>query len=256
MFRAFNLAACNWDGTSIEEGAKSNESNRNIVEKTLMEFLNNRKIDGTKMRDHWFPTIHADVFISHSHRDKTDAEKLASFLKQKFGLSSFIDSCVWRYADDLLKQIDNQYCVNPGGETYSYEKRNGSTSHVHMMLSTALGMMLDTTECTIFMNTPQSITSDDTVSKTKSPWIYYELSQMSMIRRQKPKRKKPLIENFAKRGALEAQFEIEYTVKLGDLTEITADDLIEWSKLWGSVSQEESHPLDFLYQIAPEKNRV
>ncbi|MGB8368021.1 MAG: hypothetical protein ACLPYZ_01685 [Limisphaerales bacterium] len=239
---------------SVGEGTVLNESNSNIVEEALKDFLDNGKIDGSKMRDHWFPEIKADVFISHSHRDQTDAKKLAGYLERNFGLNSFIDSCVWGYADDLLKQIDNQYCLNVGRETYSYEKRNGSTSHVHMMLSTALGMMLDTTECVIFMDTPNSITSNDAVKKTQSPWIYYELGLMRLIRKRSPEEHRPRLveESFANRRSAFA-LEVEYSVALGDLTQIDASRLNNWLKAWEAraVGDRDVHPLDVLYKIAP-----
>src|SRR4051812_17008773 len=128
MYRAFNLTPCNWSKFSPDVGAKLNEANNSRVKKALQDFIENKKVDGTKMRNHWFPQLDADVFISHSHSDQIDAVKLAGYLKQTFGLTSFIDSLVWDYADDLLKQIDNEFCLNEGKETYSYEKRNGSTS--------------------------------------------------------------------------------------------------------------------------------
>ena len=55
---------------------------------------------------------------------------------------------------------------------YDYNKRNYSTSHVHMMLSTALTMMMDEAECVIFLNTPNALSTKDIVHKTESPWIF------------------------------------------------------------------------------------
>ena len=67
-------------------------------------------LDGSKMQANWFPQIKADVFISHSHKDRELALTLAGWLRETFGLTAFIDSCVWGYANDLLKMIDNKYC--------------------------------------------------------------------------------------------------------------------------------------------------
>ena len=62
------------------------------------------------MQANWFPQIKADIFISHSHKDEDLALALAGWLKVSFGLTAFIDSCVWGYANDLLKMIDYKYC--------------------------------------------------------------------------------------------------------------------------------------------------
>ena len=62
------------------------------------------------MQANWFPQIKADIFISHSHKDKGLALALAGWLEETFGLTAFIDSCVWGYANKLLKMIDDEYC--------------------------------------------------------------------------------------------------------------------------------------------------
>lgn len=47
------------------------------------------------MQVSWFPQIKADVFISHSHSDEKLAIIFAGWLYNAFGLTAFIDSCVW-----------------------------------------------------------------------------------------------------------------------------------------------------------------
>lgn len=75
---------------------------------------------------------------------------LLDSLHDCFGLEAFIDSCSWGYCDDLLNKIDKKYCYDSKKKTYDYHLRNYTTSHVHMMLSTALAEMMDNTECIIF----------------------------------------------------------------------------------------------------------
>ena len=95
-------------------------------------------IDGTKLQENWFPTKQKfDVFLSHSHNDEKLAILFAGFLKEKLDLDTFIDSCLWRYSNDLLKELDKKYCKYSDGVSYDYNKRNYSSSHVHMMLSIA-----------------------------------------------------------------------------------------------------------------------
>ena len=57
--------------------------------------------------------------------------------------------------------------------------------HVHMMLSTALANMIDKTECIMFLNTPNSVSTRDTKLKTYSPWIYNEIEITRIIEKNK-----------------------------------------------------------------------
>lgn len=128
----------------------------------------------------WFTPIRSHIFLSHSHDDEEMVKQLAGYLKHTYGIECFIDSCVWGYANDLLKEIDNRYCryqETDGQFFYEYDNRNRSTSHVHMLLNGALAKMINKTECLFFINTPNSVNAQDVEnpSKTASPWIYSEL---------------------------------------------------------------------------------
>jgi len=218
-------------------------------------------LDGSKMQANWFPQIKADVFISHSHKDRELALTLAGWLRETFGLTAFIDSCVWGYANDLLKMIDNKYCYQKATKTYSYQKRNYSTSHVHMMLSVALTQMIDNTECLFFLNTPNSITPDPIINQTESPWIYSEIATSQLIRKKKLEeyRQVALMESqktFSDGGELKFRYDLptEY------LTEISAGILENWEKSWSSLDSSNYkypqysenlrvHALDKLYEL-------
>ena len=146
------------------------DENKRTIKLELNKFLlPNGSLDGSKMQENWFPQVKADIFFFYSHADKNLAIRLAGWLYTEFGLTAFIDSCIWGYSDDLLKSIDTEYCHNSNDNTFDYQRRNLSTSHVHMMLSTALTMMIDKTECIFFLNTPNSITTSEVISKTNSP---------------------------------------------------------------------------------------
>lgn len=250
MYRAFNLTGHPWGGINRDRGDAIFNKARATVKHSLESFLDGHIVDGTKLTKNWFPTIPADVFISHSHKDEEDAIKCAGWLKGEFGLEPFIDSCVWGYADNLLKLIDNKYCLNPGGETYSYEKRNGSTSHVHMMLSTALSAMLDATECVIFINTPNSITSSESIAKTQSPWLSFELGTMRIIRRKKPTRHIIRLEHFSEGKVVKAStdYTAEYKVPLSELATLTVAELEEWRNTYQTRFRGRRHALDILYE--------
>lgn len=254
MFISSNLTglSLDWFGTDkqvrllITIGESIFSQNKRQVGPTLHNLLgSNGAIDGTQLREHWFPQIEADIFISHSHRDRDLALAFAGWLWAHFRLKSFIDSCVWNYADDLLTSIDNTYCRNPEGRTYDYKKRNSSTSHVHMMLITALGMMIDSSEVLFFLNTPQSITTKGSVEKTQSPWLFAEIALAQIVRRQNPRNPMRLMESMIK-GAAEG-IPIEYTMSsLAALSSITPDKLDYWKK---EVKKSPEHPLDVMYEI-------
>jgi hypothetical protein len=231
------------------------DNNQNIIDKQLNSFIQlNGKLDGAKMQDNWFPQIKSDIFISHSHEDERMAIGLAGWLKEKFNLFSFIDSCVWGNANDLLKVIDKKYCWNNNKKMYDYKSRNQSTSHIHMMLSTALTMMMDKTECVFFLNTPHSISTKDVISKTESPWIYFEMAMTKFLIKREPNRPKPLMESSLVLKYLIKS--IEYPISIKD--DIPVERLKIWEQYWADISslQKEKisfHPLDVLYELYANK---
>ncbi|MDX1956930.1 MAG: hypothetical protein SFU98_00055 [Leptospiraceae bacterium] len=201
------------------------------------------------MQQEWFPQINSDIFISHSHRDEKLAITFAGWLNAKFGLKCFIDSCIWGYGNKLLEIIDRKYCPNEKGG-YDYDKRNVSTSHVHMMLSSALAMMIDKTECLFFLNTNNSSISLDDIgrveNKTLSPWIYYEIGIARMIRIRVPQSHRKV---FSKSLLLEGDeyLKIAYPLNINHLSELTLDNLIKWVENYSLKNRE--HPLDILYKL-------
>jgi hypothetical protein len=254
MYRGFNLNL-NWNAKQDDEfhesGKKLFQSNEANVKETLKGFaLNNGTLDGTKMQSNWFPKVQSDIFISHSHKDQKRAIALAGWLFETFGIKAFIDSCIWGYADDLLKLIDDKHCYKKETNTYDYNLRNYSTSHVHMMLSTALTMMIDNSECLFFLNTPNSISTSDIVSKTESPWIYAEIAMTQMLRQNIPRRR--LVQEtkyFSKGGVINEQLKVQYDLDLTHLTDINVDTLISWQKNHTKTNAHDA--LDRLYELKP-----
>lgn len=150
----------NWSDIEISQGMLSEYyfmGNQLYVkmQKNIYKSLNNYIgvdgiINGCELEADWFPKVQADVFLSHSHKDEELAIRLAGWLYDKFKLTTFIDSCIWGYSDNLIRRIDDKYCKNYKNQTYYYKKRNTSTSHVHMMLMNALMKMIDKSECIFF----------------------------------------------------------------------------------------------------------
>lgn len=163
-------------------------------------------------------------------------------------MSSFIDSQIWGHSDQLLKEIDNKYCKNSSDSTYSYEKRNGSTAHIHMMLSYALTRMIDRTECVIFIESDKSISVSDSINKTNSPWIFHELSTVDTIRQWNERHNKKQT-NFSNDGgylveASEAAIlKVNYPIYGKRLVALPSSFLSQWASGW----DKNVHPLDYLY---------
>lgn len=186
MFAKFNLKLGKDDLKFNEDfyniGLGMYVTQKRTVHSNLDKYLApDGSLDAASIEADWFPTVNAHVFLSHSHHDEAAVLRLAGFLSKNYGITSFIDSTVWGYANDLLKQIDDKYCVQStkpgGGHTYDYDRRNYSTAHVHMMLQGALAKMINRCEALIFINTPNSLNMKDIgkESTTSSPWIYSEL---------------------------------------------------------------------------------
>jgi len=258
MYKSFKLSVLTpriFQDANTKIGTRLNESNKMVVRDSLEPFIGiDGVVDGSKLQEHWFPKIKADVFISHSHQDEKTALALAGWLQRNFKLKPFIDSCVWGFADQLLREIDKG-CLNKNRKTYNYQKRNGTTSHVHMMLSTALGKMIDSTECLIFLNTPQSITTKNAVDTTQSPWLFAELSMASIIRRTAPIRPRIISEKFTTeqdQKEITSAHKFQYRVDLTPMECINCTTLKRWREMCSA--SEARHPLDVLYDM-PHKQR-
>ncbi|SRR6266568_387909 len=254
MFCAFDVRGVGVDVSFEAVGLQNYNQGRRQVLEALEEFVGeDGSIDGTRLQDSWFPQIQADVFLSHSHGDEALALRLAGWLWQRFRLRVFVDSCVWGCSAELLKRIDNKYCRIPGQESYSYEKRSLSTSHVHMMLSTALAKMIDRAECAWVLNTGNSITTREAIDSTKSPWIFSEIAMMHVVRRRDPRDHRDMTKLAkAQREGLERPLVITYNVDLRGFEPISQDIIVRWSMAQKVPADVGTHPLDLLYRFYPK----
>lgn len=254
MYRGFNL---DLDGVDLSKyvsyGKQIHEKNKKEVKTKLSSYKNdNGDLVASEIITGWFPPIKADVFLSHSHTDSDLVIGLSGWLHQKFGLSTFIDSCVWGYSDDLQRMIDDEYCYQTSKGTYNYKKRNRSTSHVHMMLSTALTKMINNCECIIFANTPRSISPKNYIKNggtTESPWIYFEIAMANLVQKRSPEEHRgSLIKSSIALDRVTESFTIKYDVDLMHLIPLSVADLNEWGR-----KNHKTGPasLDALYLLKP-----
>lgn len=259
MWRGFNLnLELNRDETFAEFhkiGLQQYADDSQQVEFILNTFVNSdNTLNGTAIQNFWFPQIEADIFISHSHKNKDEAIALAGWLSYNFKLRTFIDSCIWGYSNKLLLILDKEHCWMPQRGVYDYNLRNHSTSHVHMMLSTALTMMIDKCECLFFLNTPHSIKSYGETDKTESPWIYSEIATTKIIEKKDPGRVGELTETYSHfDGVDEIKKGMTMTYDL-DLTHLTALNLNNINN-WQAQKNNKEHPLDTLYRLHPPKKK-
>lgn len=258
MYRGFDLDL-KFENVSANyaRGKTIYDTLKKTTESSLDNFINaTGEINGSDLQAHWFPNIKADIFISHSHNDEDMAIAFAGWLQAKFGLTCFIDSCVWGYCNQLQKRIDERFTRNEGGETYNYDKRNYSTSHVHMMLSVALTQMIDSCECLFFLNTPASISAANVVEQsTYSPWIYSEMTTAKHIEKRVPERlRTSIIKHFSAtelRSLNESeQLRVRYQVDLGHLTKVNVDQMVSWQNEYDELSNERD-ALKLLYNNHP-----
>ena len=237
MYAGFNLIMSKEDEIYLKQYAQPGEklflNRKRVIRDTLDKYIN---VDGSlnvaMIEEEWFKNINSHVFISHSHTDENLVKAFAGYLYESFGIESFIDSCVWGYANELLKMIDDRFCKTikneDGSCSYDYDKRNQSTSHVHMILNGALAKMINSTECLIFMNTPNSIKARDTEDKDKtaSPWIYSELLMATEFPHQELMVYRPLTHYDEVTFEL-SEVQFEYKVKVDELKELKLSDLKE-----------------------------
>ncbi|MBO3376876.1 hypothetical protein P6O24_00525 [Clostridium perfringens] len=239
-----------------EIGKRIMEEKRANIRSSLESYLReDNSIDFTKLQDDWFPTVDSDIFISHSHADIKVVNALAGWFFKKFNVNVFVDSYIWGYCNELLREIDEKHCKHENGSSFDYDKRNFSTAQVHMILSNALNKMIDKTECVIFLETDNSLSVNTDIEKgTSSAWIYSELITTSIIRRMIPKRLESDLEERKKFiYDLQESFKPYYRISLSHCIDLKAVDLKSISEL--KLYRDKEY-LDKMYKLVKEKVKI
>lgn len=145
------------------------------IEHIIKEAIeDNSDINFSKIQDIMFPSgINYDIFISHSHSDKYLAKELSNNLKG-IGITSFIDSDIWKNVDDLKKYFIKDVCY----DWFEYERCREKYEYYHkihmaidIILATALSNVLHSSRYFVFIETSNSRNSNE---KTYSSWVYFE----------------------------------------------------------------------------------
>lgn len=254
---------------ALEKGTEIFNENKKKIHKNLEDYLrDDNKLDGSSIKNNWFPQIKADIFISHSHKDEEKAIALSGWLKETFELNAFIDSLVWDYAPNLIDELNNKYNIisREPNITYNYQTGKYISSHVDLMLSTALNSMIDHCEALFFLNTPSStgkIVKDEKIKSVdiESPWIYSELETSRIVREKIERRRiKTFVKAFESGGSISRDILYEsklppivYDTDIKHLYKLTKENLEEWRRLYKareeSIHFDKTHPLDTLYDL-------
>ena len=261
MYRGFNVSLPDWyNNHCYIEGKKQYDLIKTHISGSLEHYVSKDGVmDGGEIQSDWFPPVEADIFISHSHKNEKKAIALSGWLSETFGLKVFIDSCIWGNSAELLQILDKNFCEKEEN-LYSYELRNHSTAHVHVMLSTALNMMIDKSESLFFLNTPDSIKTSDLIgegndeTRTQSPWIYSELVMSRLIKKRSKEYYRPEIKKGRTKlyGVDESvKIKIDYPADLDHLEGLNENDFANWKDKWKNDSPQEKYPLDKLYTMKP-----
>lgn len=237
-----DIGITDFDATLLEFSSSEislyrQKSNAAFNREKLQSFLLGREnvLDAEAISHSCFPDVRADVFLSHAHRDEDDVIRLALSL-EKVGLSVFVDSCVWGWADEILRVIDEDFCYSKTTKTFDYDMRNRTTSNVYMILNSALQNMIARTELLLFLQTDNSIKIDEYVKdKThlSSPWIFSELMFAKLGQKTKRRQvqvKKLTFESLAtdsRELELRKSFETAFPHP-GNRYELTNDELHHW----------------------------
>ena len=244
MYRGFSLTINKEDIEHLIVYYQNYSYNQTIHNALRSNIVANYSIDADKLKSDWFPMIRSNIFLSHSHKDVELAKKISCILRE-INLSTFIDSEVWKYSDDLVKEIEKQYY--PRKDSLVHDK---IVAHVNIMLASALTKMLNNTECVIFLNTPNSIAPAgySNANKTDSPWIYHELFTTSILPVNAPIRKShhrpsTVVNESAKPHIL-------HTPPLDHLTDLDDSDFSKWIN---GARSSRYHSLDVLYNLKPLK---
>jgi len=136
-------------------------------------------LDADTVQQQLFPTVHADVFLSHASGDRQQVMQLAVAL-ERLGLTVFVDSCVWGNVYALLQEVDDRFSARgsaPGTYHYHYHRLTRTTASVYMILNAALQRMIDGCELFLYLET-DAVRVADYVGDTRyigSPWVFAEL---------------------------------------------------------------------------------
>lgn len=195
-----------------------------ILSNCISEVNGEFRLNAETLKQLMFPTIKADVFLSHSHADFDLACKVANIIESNTGKNVFIDAVVWKSIYDLEKKLNEKFCVSAEtekyGTLYSREKVLNIASHVRLLLTTALSSMIKKCSAFVVLNTQSTFIEG---ALTNSPWIYYEIFQAKQYLKEEKEEKEEGIVLEEKKDAITVDYNVEYYIK--SFTKVSIKDL-------------------------------
>ncbi len=239
MYRKFEITDTSPFEQESPKGNTQEDVKKQLLEKLQELYRKDTVISAEDIANDWFPTLNYNIFISHSHKDKELAQKLAAWLENTFQLKAFIDSDVWGNRVDLINAL-----VKPS--SYYCEHCPDVITKVDTILKIALTKMMDKTECFFFLNTNNSLPRPN---ETDSAWIYYEIETVNKIRCKKP---------FRQIQSQRFQTVQQFVLYLAKLPRITFPVSLNYPKLgkteldkWARTKIQKRNALDTLYNMFP-----
>lgn len=239
------------------------------IDLSLRKYTEENILSADKIEENWFPQVKADVFLSHSRKDKKITIAFAGWLYKKFGLKCFVDSLVWNHANSLLDALNNKYSdkdINDFGMViYSHDKCCKVSEHVNMILAMALLKMIENVETVFLVNGGHAINVVDNgeMEVTYSPWIFSEMIYAKLIRR------RPLLvyrdydisnkdRKIYKNMLLFESLIMQFPVDLNGMEHIDSKLLNAWNERWEyeKILSKINYPLDVLYDLTCYKNEL
>jgi len=232
----------------------------------IREYINtNDRIDANKIMQKIFPINEPHVFISHKSEHSGHAIRLANIIYDKFKIVSFIDSQVWHHIDDVSNMINKKVSkIREDGDTITFSHKSASivASNMFAMLSSSLFEVMDCSDGFIYIDSNRENQIDKIEKgktedlKTKSPWIFLEMTYASKLRKKMHKR--PIIglmmESASASTGLESysepkKIEFDYSKEIIDSVKIeTISDVL--------AMKNHHHPLlnlDNIYKLLDDK---
>ena len=265
MFSKFRIIANEsnsfYQDTYYQYGQEILASQKTTLTTKLEHYIDYKTgfIDGSKIEKEWFKEIKADVFLSHSHADNKLAIAIAGWLNQELGLTAFVDSCVWGYANDILDRINYNFNFlrkeTDGSITYDYNKANYAASHMYLMLNSALNNMINKTECFMFINTDNSVIPMDknkASEATLSPWIYSEIVMANTMQITPPQRPVKIEKRAELFHMVNESMGMTHTLDFSDFVDIDLNNFIGWER----NKKDGEHALDTLYRYVGKETHI
>lgn len=232
--------------------SKSTEVLKEKIKENFYDLLlSENQIDVELLQKEWFPVGEYDVFLSHSHKDIDDIEALAGYLTKEMGLIVFVDSFIWRYCDELLQKLNNEYNYIDSN-TYKHLGANWCCTNVTLILNSALQEVINKSEVLFFYNSPNSITHEyKGVERSDSPWIYSEILISKVIEKKFPKRTELIKEGRIEFANESMGLSFSYPAITDHLEVLTKKQFDLWKRINNSTQARVKlkHPLDRLYLI-------